>query len=84
MDLEVSELALEGFLIVASRLVDEFGGHRTIELSTVFRTYALKWQKVLHQSLEFVCQWVGGYERYCQRYPITIIPPRPAPFPCSR
>jgi hypothetical protein len=26
---EVSELALEGFLIVASRLVDEFGGHRT-------------------------------------------------------
>ena len=77
---EVSELALEGFLIVASRLVDEFGGHRTTELSTVFRTHTLKGQKVLHQSLEFVRQWVGGYEQYCQRYPVTIIPPRLA-FP---
>jgi hypothetical protein len=77
---EVSEQALEGFLIVASRLVDEFGGHRTTELSTIFRTHTLKGQKVLHQSLEFVRQWVGGYERYCQRYPVSIIPPRPA-FP---
>jgi hypothetical protein len=64
---EVSQQALEGFLIVASRLVDEFGGHRTTELSTIFRTHTLTGQKVLHQSLEFVRQWVGGYERYCQR-----------------
>jgi hypothetical protein len=67
-------------LIVASGLVDEFGGHRTTELSTVFRTHTLKGQKVLHQSLEFVRQWVGGYEQYCQRYLVIIIAPRPA-FP---
>jgi hypothetical protein len=77
---EVSERALEGFLIIASRFVDEFGGHRTIHLSTVFRTNTSEGQKVLHQSLEFVRQWAGSYEQYCRRYPVTIIPPRPA-FP---
>ena len=35
----VSDAELEGFLIVCSRLVDEFGGHRTDELADVFRTY---------------------------------------------
>jgi hypothetical protein len=39
----VPEEELEGFLIVCSRLVDEFGGHRTRELADIFRTSNLSW-----------------------------------------
>jgi hypothetical protein len=35
----LTESAPEGFLIVCSRFVDEFGNHRTGELATIFRTH---------------------------------------------
>ena len=76
----VSEKALEGFLIVSSRFVDEFGGHRTDELARIFKTNSDVGRKVLSHSLEHVCRWNGGMKGYETRYPVTIIPPRPA-FP---
>jgi hypothetical protein len=75
-----TERGLEGFLIVCSRLVDEFGDHRTAELSNVFKTHSLMGRRVLLESLEFMSEWVGGMDNYLRRYPVTIIPPRPA-FP---
>jgi len=38
----LTEKALEGFLIICSRLVDEFGNHRTEELSKIFKTHKPK------------------------------------------
>jgi len=72
--------ALEGFLIICSRLVDEFGNHRTGELVEIFKTESSAGKEVLRASLEYVCRWVGGMKGYADRYPVTIIPPRPA-FP---
>jgi hypothetical protein len=80
LDGEASEEALEGFLIVASRFIDEFGGHRTAELESIFKTRVEAGKEVLRASLEHVCRWVGGMASYKARYPVTIIPPRPA-FP---
>jgi hypothetical protein len=72
---------LEGFLIVCSRLVDEFGGHRTHELADIFRTSATsEGRDVLRQSLRYMNRWVGGLAGYESRFPVTIIPARPA-FP---
>jgi hypothetical protein len=76
----LTEEALEGFLIVASRLVDEFGNHRTAELAKIFKTESPAGKDVLRASLEHVCRWAGGMEGYASRYPVTVIPPRPA-FP---
>jgi hypothetical protein len=77
---QLTEEALEGFLVVCSRLVDEFGSHRTNELVKIFKTDSYVGKEVLRISLEYVCHWVGGMKGYIERYPVTIIPPRPA-FP---
>src|ERR1700733_12899477 len=72
---------LEGFLVVCSRLVDEFGGHRTQELADIFRTSTTpEGRDVLRQSLRHMNRWVGGLAGYESRYPVTIIPAMPA-FP---
>jgi hypothetical protein len=72
---------LEGFLIVCSRLVDEFGGHRTHELADIFRTSTTsEGRDVLRQSLLYMNRWVGGLAGYESRFPVTIKPARPA-FP---
>ena len=76
----VSDEELEGFLIICSRLVDDFGGHRTQELERIFRTSTPVGQDVLRQSLRYMSHWVGGLAGYESRFPVTIIPPRPA-FP---
>jgi hypothetical protein len=71
---------LEGFLVICSRLVDEFGGHRTGELADIFRTSTSQGRDVLRQSLRYMNRWVGGLAGYESRFPVTIIPARPA-FP---
>jgi hypothetical protein len=72
---------LEGFLVVCSRLVDEFGGHRTQELADIFRTSTTsEGRDVLRQSLRYMNRWVGGLAGYESRFPVTIKPARPA-FP---
>jgi hypothetical protein len=76
----LTEKALEGFLIVCSRLVDEFGNHRTEELSKIFKTHKPEGRRALVRSLEYVNDWVGGMEAYLRLYPVTVIPPNPA-FP---
>jgi hypothetical protein len=76
----VSDEELEGFLIVCSRLVDEFGNHRTRELADVFRTSTPAGREVLRQSLRYMNRWVGGLAGYESRFPVTIIPAMPA-FP---
>ena len=76
----VSDEELEGFLIICSRLVDEFGGHRTHELADIFRTSTSEGRDVLRQSLRYMNRWVGGLAGYESRFPVTIIPARPA-FP---
>jgi hypothetical protein len=76
----VSDEELEGFLIVCSRLVDEFGGHRTHELADIFRTSTPEGRDVLRQSLRYMNRWVGGLAGYESRFPVTIVPARPA-FP---
>jgi hypothetical protein len=80
LDGSVSDEELEGFLIVCSRLVDEFGGHRTHELADVFRTSTPEGRDVLRQSLRYMNRWVGGLAGYESRFPVTIVPARPA-FP---
>lgn len=74
----LTEKALEGFLIVCSRFVDDFGSHRTEELRNIFRTDKPEGRRALLDSLEFVNEWVGGMEAYERLYPVTIIPPMPA------
>jgi hypothetical protein len=74
----LTEQAFEGFVIICSRLVDEFGNHRTSELSNVFRTAKPEGKRALVRSLEHVNQWVGGMDAYLRLYPVTIIPPNPA------
>lgn len=76
----LTEKALEGFLIVCSRLVDDFGGHRTGELANIFRTSRAEGRVALVRSLEYVNEWVGGMEAYERLYPVTINPSNPA-FP---
>jgi hypothetical protein len=74
----LTEKAFEGFIIICSRLVDEFGKHRTSELSKVFRTTKPAGKRALVRSLEHVNEWVGGMEAYIRLYPVTIKPPNPA------
>lgn len=76
----VTDEELEGFLVICSRLVDEFGGHRTHELAEVFRTSTPEGKDVLRQSLRYINRWVGGLTGYESRFPVTIIPAKPA-FP---
>jgi hypothetical protein len=76
----LTEKALEGFLIVCSRFVDDFGDHRTGELANIFRTSRPEGRVALIRSLEYVNDWVGGMEAYERLYPVTINPSNPA-FP---
>lgn len=80
LDGMLTESALEGFLIVCSRFVDEFGNHRTDELANIFQTQRVEGRQALLDSLEFINNWVGGMDSYIRLYPVTIIPPKPA-FP---
>jgi len=79
----LTEEAFKGFLIVCSRLVDEFGDHRTSELARVFRTDRPEGRRALVRSLEHINRWVGGMDGYERDYPVTIQPPNPA-FPQLR
>ena len=53
LDGQLTEKALEGFLIVCSRFVDEFGNHRTQELANIFRTSQPEGKMSLLKSLEY-------------------------------
>lgn len=79
----LTEAAVEGVLIVRSRFVDEFGGHRTPELARIFQTDGPEGKQALVRSLECMCRWVGGMEGYERDYPVEIVPARPA-FPQFR
>jgi len=79
----LTETAVEGFLIVSPRYVDEFGNHRTAELARVFDTDRAEGKQALLKSLEHLCRWVGGMEAYEREYPVEIVPARPA-FPQFR
>jgi len=76
----LTESALEGFLIVCSRFIDEFGNHRTSELTKIFKTHTVEGKQALVASLEHVNNWVGGMEAFERNYPVTINPSNPA-FP---
>lgn len=76
----LTESAMEGFLIVCSRFIDEYGNHRTSELENIFRTHIEEGKQALVVSLEHVNNWVGGMEAYERDYPVTINPSNPA-FP---
>lgn len=76
----LTETAMEGFLIVCPRFVDEFGNHRTAELAEIFRTNCAEGKLSLLHSLEHIAKWVGGMDGYLRQYPVTIIPPKPT-FP---
>ena len=80
MDGLLTEKAIEGFMIVCSRFVDEFGHHRTEELANIFRTNNTLGRQALLSSLEYMQEWVGGMDEYEKKYPVTVIPPKPA-FP---
>jgi len=79
-EVPITESALEGFLIVCSRFVDEFGNHRTDELKNIFQTDKEAGKYTLLKSLEYMNNWTGGMNLYLKNYPVTIIPGRPA-FP---
>ena len=74
---------LDGFLIVCSRLVDNFGHHRTHELEKVFQTHKKEGRNCLKQSLIGLCHALVSYDNYAASYPVSIIPPKPA-FPMLR
>lgn len=80
LDCDLTEEAFEGFLIVCSRFVTNFGDHRTSELFEIFRTHKPEGRRALLRSLEHLYRWVGGMEGYLKNYPVTIQPPLPA-FP---
>lgn len=71
---------LEGFLIVCSRLVDNFGHHRTHELEDIFQTNKEEGKSCLKKSLLALCKELGSYENYVLSYPVSVNPPNPA-FP---
>ena len=82
-NVQPTEKAVEGFLVICSRFVDEFGNDRSKELATVFQTKTLAGQQALLTSLEYMNDWVGGMAGYLSSYPVTIKPPKPA-FPQFR
>ena len=42
---------LEGFLIMCSRLVDNYGNHRTIELEYIFQTHRYEGKRCLKKTI---------------------------------
>lgn len=75
---ELTEAAFEGFLIIAGRLVDDVGNHRTASLSQVFCTGSAAGRRAMLRSFEYFQRLTGGMEGYERRYPVTIIPAQPA------
>jgi len=69
---ELTEAAFEGFLVVCSRFVTNFGDHRTFGLFNIFRTHKPEGRRALVRSLEYMCRWVGGMDGYLRNYPVTI------------
>lgn len=80
---DIDNEILQGFLIVCSRLVDNFGHHRTRELEKIFRTNSDKGKTSLKDSLRELSKMLGSYDEYAGSYPVSIIPPVPA-FPMLR
>jgi hypothetical protein len=80
---ELSACAFEGFLIVASRLVTEWGEHRTEDFAVVFQTSTPTGRRVLRESLEDICLTTGGLSGFIDRWPVTINPSLPA-YPMLR
>src|ERR1700728_867258 len=76
----LSPMEYEGFLIVSNRFVDRFGNSRIDNLAKVFDTHRIEGKKVLAASLEKVAGNLKSYENFAERYPVPVIPPRPA-FP---
>lgn len=70
----LSATEFQGFLIVGSRFIDRFGGTRIADLAKVFRTDLQEGREALAASLSQVARNLGSYERYCELYPVTIIP----------
>ena len=58
---DLTEEAFEGFLVVCSRFVTDFGDHRTSELFHLFRTHKPEGRRALLRSLEHLSRWVGGW-----------------------
>lgn len=77
---DIDQGVLQGFLIMSSRLVDNFGHHRTKELVRVFRTDTDEGKSCLKRSLRDLSCHLGTYTEYAKSYPVSIIPPSPA-FP---
>jgi hypothetical protein len=69
---------IEGFRIVYPRFIDRFGGTRLPDLQHVFRTDVPTGRAALAESLRRVAETLGSYDAFAARYPVTIIPPRPA------
>lgn len=76
----LSPLEYEGFLIVGNRFVDRSGNSRIDNLAKVFDTHRIEGKRALAASLEEVARNLGSYDKFAERYPVTIIPPLPA-FP---
>ena len=77
---EIKGDLLEGFLIMCSRLVDNFGHHRTDELRDIFQTHREEGKACLKASLLGLCKELVSYQNFVSSYPVSIIPPNPA-FP---
>lgn len=79
----IQDDVLEGFLIMCSRLVDNFGHHRTHELARIFQTHKEEGKTCLKNSLLALTSRFDSYEKFAASYPVSIIPPRPV-FPMMR
>lgn len=80
---EWSQAAEFGFLLIAPRLVDSFGNHRTMDLARFFKTEIAGGRSVLRRSLETYGSQFRSLADFERRFPVTILPPRPA-FPVLR
>jgi len=74
---DIDDEIMQGFLIVCSRLVDNYGNHRTRELEKIFRTNTDDGKDCLKNSLKALSKSLGTYENYAFSYPVSIIPPNP-------
>ncbi|MGQ8367379.1 hypothetical protein [Glaciecola sp. 1036] len=77
---EITGQLLEGFLIMCSRLVDNFGHHRTNELRNIFQTHKKEGVACLKRSLLELSNVLKSYKDFTALYPVSINPPNPA-FP---
>ncbi len=78
VDVDLTPQALEGFLVVCSRFVDEFGNDRIGELANIFHTQHITGRRALLRSLIYMNDWVGGMQGYLSKYPVSIKDKQPA------